>query len=121
MATPDYLNDIYSIPTDIAVCPYCGSDLFFDFDEYDLETGMPTESGLHVWCPADLADKIGGDHDDMPYAYWLPVNMRVFSWLAQSQQLRDGIRKYREQQDRMRLDEWNSGRPIRIGVKHGNA
>lgn len=31
-------------------CPECGGRLYLEFDEWETETGKPTEVGVHVRC-----------------------------------------------------------------------
>jgi hypothetical protein len=45
---PAIKND--KLPTTVAVCPECGSQLCFDICEWVEETGQPTIAGVYVDC-----------------------------------------------------------------------
>jgi hypothetical protein len=99
-----------TVPATVAHCPYCGeASLYFEVDEWDAETRQPTEAGVHVHCRHETGER--GDHDDMPYVYWLPVQERVYRWL-----INDGhtvIADAAETAENLRA--WNAGEPIRYG------
>ena len=77
-------RNVLEVPKDIAVCPYCRAAISMDVDEWDAETGAPTEAGVHLWCTAvsvDDWDEVDR-HTRMPYVYWLPVGVRVYQAFA---------------------------------------
>lgn len=89
---------------DAAPCPYCGErTLYLEFDEWESD-GTPTEAGTHTHCKNEDEDD-PRDHADMPYAYWLPVDVRAARWA------RKNIRIV-EHDDRKRLADWNAGKPL---------
>ena len=87
-------------------CPYCGNNsLYIEFDEWDAETGTPTEAGTHVRCKhEDWSNP--RDHSDMPYVYWMPVQVRAARWAAQHVRIVD-------KGEFRALAAWNAGQPIR--------
>jgi hypothetical protein len=109
------VNDFLSVPEHVARCPYCGlATLVVEFDEWDAETRHPTESGTHVSCTQENYDEEQeqGDHDYMPYVYWLPVQQRVYHWLkATGYVVPENPAVIAE-----KLRRWNVGEPIRGGV-----
>lgn len=68
------------IPTTVAVCPHCQGQLYLEVDEWDTETGIPTEAGVHVSCVND--EESPGLHYQMPYVWWLPLEMTVYQWIV---------------------------------------
>lgn len=91
------------------LCPYCGhKTLYLEFDEWD-EDGVPTELGVHVHCTnEDESDPYV--HSNMPYVYWLPVQVRAHKWCL------DEIRIVLSD-DRQRLADWNTGKPLPGGMR----
>ena len=86
-------------------CPYCDQyTLYLEFDEWESESGAPTDSGTHVHCKNEKEDD-PRDHSDMPYVYWLPVQQRAARWAAAHLVIT-------ERDDRKELAAWNEGRPI---------
>ncbi len=77
-------NNVMPVPATVAVCPHCGGALYLDVDEWDAETGVPTETGTHIYCVNEPDDDATFDiHYQMPYVYWLPLHARVYPWVAQ--------------------------------------
>lgn len=75
------------IPAEVAICPKCEAGLIIeDIDEWESETGRVTEGGLHIACSKapDIGSRNWEDwfswHYDMPYVYWLPVDVTVYKW-----------------------------------------
>lgn len=90
------------------LCPYCGcKTLYLEFDEWD-ESGTPTEAGTHVHCTNE-DESNPRDHVDMPYVYWLPVQVRAARWAA-------GEVGIVLTDDRQRLADWNAGKPLPGGM-----
>jgi len=86
-------------------CPYCAQrTLYLEFDESDAD-GVPTETGTHVRCTNEDEDD-PRDHTDVPYVYWLPVQVRAARWAAMH------VRIVWED-ERAKLAAWNAGEPIR--------
>jgi hypothetical protein len=89
-------------------CPYCGDRaLYLEFDEWDAD-GTPTEAGTHAHCKNENEDD-PRDHADMPYVYWLPIDIRAAHWA------RENVRVV-EQDDRERLADWNAGKALPGGM-----
>lgn len=101
-----------SIPSDVAVCPYCGGQLYFDVDEWDAQTGVPTETGVHVSCVND-EDK-NTNHYDMPYVYWMPLEQRIHRWLVATGYT---VPLRTPDEERAALAAWNEAQPIRYGPR----
>ena len=97
-----------SIDYPAELCPYCKcKTLYLEFDEWD-EAGTPTEWGTHVHCTnEDESDP--HDHVDMPYVYWLPVQVRAAHWAAEEVCIV-------ETDDRQRLADWNAGKALPGGM-----
>ncbi len=97
-------SNALDIPADVAVCPYCGAALYLEVEEWDAETRQPTEAGAYIHCErleelearaigmrrgARRADalnawyKAEAQHEQMPYVYWLPVQVKVYRLFAQ--------------------------------------
>lgn len=91
------------------VCPHCQEQtLYIEFDEYDTETGEPTETGVHVHCKNER-DSQHDRHDYMPYVFWMPLEMRAYAWCMQNIRIAD-------HDDRERLADWNAGKPLPGGM-----
>ena len=72
-------------------CPYCGEyRLVIEIDEWDAETGIPTETGVHVTCRNEGRGDLR-DHYDMPYVYWLPIQRRAARWVQRYVQIGESI------------------------------
>lgn len=85
-----YLPEIFEFPKEVCVCPICGGVVVAEFDEYETETGIVTETGLHLDCK-DGPDEESDEYDDwfsthwsMPYVDWLPLTERMHKWLARN-------------------------------------
>ena len=89
-----------------AQCPYCGNNsLYIEFDEWEQD-GTPTETGTHVRCKhEDWSNP--HDHSDMPYVYWMPVQVRAARWAARHVRIVD-------KGEIRRLAAWNAGSPIGV-------
>ncbi len=91
-------------------CPHCDEQtLYIEFDEYDAETGEPTEAGVHVHCKNE-SDAQHNRHDYMPYVYWMPLEMRAYQWCIKHVLIVD-------YDDRQRLADWNTGKPLPGGMR----
>lgn len=95
------------IPTSVVVCPYCGGQLHLEVDEWDYETGVPTEAGVHASCEHETDS--GRDHYEKPYVYWLPVIGVIHRWI-----LKTGLTvpRYTKEEEQERLKAWNEGKPL---------
>lgn len=89
------------------VCPHCKAPpLYVEFDEWEVETGIPTETGTHVSCPNEEEDTW---HWDMPYVSLMPLEHRAWLWAKDNVRIVESEAKARE-----RLRQWNAGE-----AKHG--
>lgn len=76
-------KDLYgAIPPDVAVCPHCQGQLWIEVDEWDSESRIPTEAGVHVSCENEPDSDPNDVHFQMPYVYWLPITKRVHEWIV---------------------------------------
>lgn len=75
-------SNVLDIPADVALCPYCASPLYLEVDEWETETGTPTEAGAHIHCTNDNTDEEATRHSYMPYVYWLPADRHVYRHFA---------------------------------------
>lgn len=92
-------------------CPYCGElKLYLEFDEWDAETGAPTETGVHVHCENE-DENDPHDHCDMPYVNWLPVQVRAYKWCIEEEIV------IADDDDHKRLADWNAGNPLPGGMR----
>lgn len=90
------------------VCPECGARaLYVEFDEWELESGTPTEAGTHVSCKNETG-KRGDYHWQMPYVSLLPLEYAVYEWVSRNVRIVES-----ESTTRARLAAWNAGEPIR--------
>jgi hypothetical protein len=65
------------VPRTVATCPTCNRTLFLEVDEWEDETGAPTEGGCKPQCMKLHPDAI---ETQMPYVYWLPLEVKVYRW-----------------------------------------
>jgi hypothetical protein len=100
-----------SLPDDQAytalpfACPECGEKtLHVEFDEWDAETGEPTEEGTHVSCEHEE----DSPHWDMPYVDLMPLEGRAHRWAVSRVRIVES-----EASVRARLAAWNAGEAIR--------
>jgi hypothetical protein len=71
-----------TIPHDVAKCPYCDSDLsVVAITEYEVETGIPTETGVEIDCNSFDIDSDDNHNYPFPYVYWHPVIEKVTQWI----------------------------------------
>lgn len=70
----------FDIPRRVALCPHCrgGGKLHLEVDEWE-EGGVPTEADCHVSCENETDDE-NDIHYQMPYVYWMPLEMVVYKW-----------------------------------------
>jgi hypothetical protein len=98
--TSDELPDYIEEP-----CPWCGEwSLYLEFDEWDVETGEPTDTGTHVHCKNE-DEKGYPDHYQLPYVYWMPLEIRAHYWAAANIRIAD-------KDDRKEVTDWNAGKPL---------
>lgn len=96
-----------SVPRTVQICLYCRGSLACDIEEWNVDTRVPTQNGVHLSCAQeDINDP--NDHTDMPYVYWLPAQVVVYRWLIAT-----GYTVPRIDDEQQALAEWNSGLPIR--------
>jgi hypothetical protein len=81
---------ILDIPTDVAVCPYCGLKLTAQFTGWFEDTTgyIADEVSLDCESEPDFDDDNYDDwldgHSEMPYVYWLPACKKVESWVKKN-------------------------------------
>jgi hypothetical protein len=86
-------------------CTECGGELLVEFDEWFVDTGAPSETGVHVQC---RNERDGDGHWQMPYVTLLPLQKRVYAWCAANVRLVESEAEARE-----RLRAWNAGEAIK--------
>ena len=97
-------NAYFKLPRNF-VCPECGRHtLWCEIDEWEVETGIPTETGMHVSCRNERRN----DHWQMPYVTLLPLEYRVYKWCLTNLRIVESEARVRE-----RLRAWEAGEPIR--------
>jgi hypothetical protein len=73
------------VPESVAVCPECRGRLALNVDEWESETGRPTEGGVTIDCERepDLDDH-SPEAKDAEHRWWqgewMPVVDRVTAW-----------------------------------------
>jgi hypothetical protein len=90
-----------AVPPEIARCPHCGEQIYLDVEEWDAETGQPTEEGCSLVCatlndlevaayregPGSAAVEAWAreqrHHSAMPYVHMLPVAVKVYEQFGQ--------------------------------------
>lgn len=91
-------NQPIDIPSDVAVCPICGSALVAYVDEWEEPEGCLSDKewiagdcGFHLQCATepeignnfdtDDYDNWFSSHYSMPYVDWLPLTERLRAWV----------------------------------------
>lgn len=87
-------NFVFTVPSEVAVCPYCGDRLMAQCEQWGQDDdGTWVADGLHLDCVSepDLDDDDEASlekwndwldqHTYMPYVYWLPVDLKVTAWV----------------------------------------
>lgn len=98
-------NTFFKLPRSF-VCPHCGRRaLWCEIDEWEIESGIPTETGVHVSC---CNERQGDGHWAMPYVTLLPLEHQVYQWCAANVRIVESEAKLYE-----RLRAWNAGEAIR--------
>ncbi len=87
------MGEVPEIPGYKFKCPKCGDLLTLEIDEWEQladGTWQISEGGLQLSCASEpmIGSKKWNDwfnwHFDMPYVYWLPLQMRVLQWLNEN-------------------------------------
>lgn len=87
------------------ICPECGRHtLWCEIDEWEIENGTPTETGIHVSCRNERRN----DHWQYPYSSLLPLEHRVYEWTRQHVRIVESESKVRE-----RWRAFEQGEPIK--------
>lgn len=76
-------NETLTVPSDIAVCPYCQAALSAHFDSWEQQDdGTWATDNAMLSCVRE-SDSIAElqRHCVMPYVYWLPVSEKVLAWV----------------------------------------
>lgn len=68
-------DTIFTIPAEVAICPYCDSTTLCQVLEWEHnDDGTVSASDIDLICR--------NDHDyPMPYVYWHPIVDKVKAWL----------------------------------------
>ncbi len=86
-------GDLIDVPESIAVCPYCGAALYVQFEEWEQlldQSWQVSDTGAKAECESEpelatheehVYDEWMKRHTYMPYVYWLPVEVKVTTWL----------------------------------------
>lgn len=79
---------VLDVPTEVAVCPYCGAALSVQFEWWQLQDdGSWAAVEVHADCTAEPDIETGEwtewyqQHSQMPYVYQLPVDTKVGAWV----------------------------------------
>jgi uncharacterized protein YbaR (Trm112 family) len=73
------------VPRDVLCCPYCKGDLILEIEEWDIDTGAPTEIN-RVWCKRDWDVFCGDDVEPCNAGGygWLGVTYGVLEWAKEN-------------------------------------
>jgi len=90
------MGELVEVPRDVAVCPYCGSGLFFEVNEACEENGYwwPDDVSTHCSDEPPIDDDLQWEafissHSLMPYVYLLPVENKVRDWVRDNFFIKD--------------------------------
>lgn len=103
------MNTDFAIPRTVASCPHCPGALHLEVDEWQND-GTPTEAGVHVSCDGET-DDANDAHWQMPYVYWMPLEMKVYEWARVHIRVTET-----EEEMRAKLADWNAGSPLLGGM-----
>lgn len=80
---------VIEIPRDVATCPKCDATLYAHFEEWEKD-----DSSLYWDCmfaklecetEPDISSRKWDEwfrwHYDMPYVYWMPLEIRLTKWI----------------------------------------
>lgn len=100
------------VPRDVATCPTCSRTLELEVEEWDTDTGIPTETGVHPYC---LRLHPNSEETRMPYVYWMPIQQRVYRWACEHVRVlwTDKAElvtpaEYERRRDEIKLAEWQA-------------
>lgn len=90
-------GDLIEVPIEVATCGECNSRLQCYVEEYETDTGIPTECGVCVDCKRDqdeLEDFVMGNTRERPshsywQCWWQPVIDRVTDWARKNVRVSD--------------------------------
>lgn len=103
-----------NVPRSIATCPDCNRALELEVDEWEADTGIPTETGCKPYCQRSHPNT---EASHMPYVYWLPLEQKVYAWVREHVRVvdRDGepiqlvpTAEYQRAREQAELDAWNA-------------
>lgn len=80
---------ICGVPTNVAVCPECGSDLYVETTSWDATTGVPTKDGVCVSCCAEDEAIMAWEDNDADTRPWQEVMHR--HWQSEWQEIADRV------------------------------
>lgn len=101
----------FDIPRNVATCPHCTTgNLYLEVDEWETETGVPTEAGVHVSCDGETEQE-DDPHWAQPYITLLPLEHKVWLWAKDNVRVEES-----EDEELARLADWNAGKPLPGGM-----
>jgi hypothetical protein len=83
---------VIQVPEKIALCPECGGTIFIGADEWNSETGWPSQISFHYNCEQD--ERYEQQYEDNEIEFYSPHRW----WQSDWQPVRDKIWKWLEQQ-----------------------
>jgi hypothetical protein len=92
----------FDIPKSVAICPVCGGALSLEVNEWESETGHPTEPGCYVDC-----DK----HCTLDYGTGVALVHRVWLWTS----VHVVVRETREML-LQKMADFQAGKPLPGGM-----
>lgn len=80
--------DSCAIPSTVAACPCCGSQLVAEFEEWTADDKQPAWGSARVDCsrPECYDEYKDSEYWRMPYVYWLPVEVTCQQWMKEQWQ-----------------------------------
>lgn len=77
------LGDSVKIPSSVATCPECWSQLLAEVVEYENLTGHVTEGGMYIKCDNayDPAENPKGLYHELNFDDWDGIIIKVWNWV----------------------------------------
>jgi len=83
-------DEVIEIPREVATCPKCDATLYAEFESWEKEDdGTWSTDAAKLQCETEpcISDPEFEEwmrwHYDMPYVYWLPLEVWLTKWINQ--------------------------------------
>ena len=83
-------GDVIKVPSEVAVCPICGSAIYTNFDCWVFVKGEWLVDSCNMDCEtepeidSDEWNRWFAGHYSMPYVDWLPVEKIIVDWINEN-------------------------------------